>query len=264
MALGRWWRQRRDARILDERPIPDALWSQTLTSFPLLQWLTREDAAELRRLSTLFLAEKEFHGAHGFEVRDDMAVAIAAQACLPVIHLGLSSYASFVGIVVHEAQVHVRRQHVDDSGVVTLYDDVLSGEAMEGGPVMLSWEDVSATRAGGQDTAYNVVIHEFMHVLDLGDGELNGMPALRGGPAHRQHWKRVTEASLARLRRAVDAGRQTLIDPYGAEGLEEFFAVAAEAFFTSPMALGLDEPALYALFADHFQQDPARHWRAPA
>ena len=263
MALGHWWRQRREARILGERRIPDALWSQTLHRFPLLQWCSAEDAATLRRLSTIFLSEKEFHGAHGFEVRDDMAVAIAAQACLPVIHIGLDAYASFVGIVVHESQVQVRREHIDDSGVVTQYDDVLSGEAMEGGPLMLSWEDVSATRAAGEDAAYNVVIHEFMHVLDLSDGALNGRPALRGGAAGRAHWTQVCEASLARLCRALDAGRPTVIDPYGAEGPEEFFAVAAEAFFTSPTPLAFDDPALYALFADFFQQDPARHWRAP-
>jgi Mlc titration factor MtfA (ptsG expression regulator) len=47
-----------------------------------------------------------------------------------------------VGIVVHPDEVVVRREHVDDDGVVHEYDEVLSGEAMEGGPVMLSWRDV--------------------------------------------------------------------------------------------------------------------------
>ena len=95
------------------------------------------------RLSSLFLDRKEFSGAHGLQVSDDMAVAIAAQACLPVLRLGLRPYDGFVGIVVHPDEVQVRREFVDDDGVVHEYDDVLAGEAMEGGPVMLSWRDVS-------------------------------------------------------------------------------------------------------------------------
>ena len=75
-----------------------------------------------------------------------MAVAIAAQACLPVLRLGLRPYDGFVGIVVHPDEVQVRREFVDDDGVVHEYDDVLAGEAMEGGPVMLSWRDVSGAR----------------------------------------------------------------------------------------------------------------------
>jgi len=40
---------------------------------------------------------------------------------------------------------------------------------MEGGPLMLSWQDV---RAAGRSASlgYNVVIHEFAHVLDMADG----------------------------------------------------------------------------------------------
>ncbi len=85
----------------------------------------------------LFLDRKEFTGADGFVVSDEIAVSIAAQACLPVLHLGLEHYGRFVGIVVHRGEVVARREHVDEAGVVHRYDELLSGEAMEGGPVML-------------------------------------------------------------------------------------------------------------------------------
>ena len=38
-----------------------------------------------------------------------MALAIAAQAVLPVLHLGLRWYDDFVGIVVHPDEVVARR-----------------------------------------------------------------------------------------------------------------------------------------------------------
>jgi len=48
-----------------------------------------------------------------------------------------------------------------------------------------------------------------------------------------------------------------LIDPYGATGLDEFFAVSVEVFFVKPVAMRTRHPALYQLLADYFQQDPA-------
>lgn len=255
-----WWRRRREARVLRERAIPDALWHPTLEAYPLLQWCTEDEGRRLRDLASLFLADKEFHGAHGFEVTDAMAVAIAAQACLPVIHLGLAPYAGFVGIVVQPQEVRVQRTTRDDrTGVVTEFEDELSGEAVEGGPVMLAWTDVQAGGKLAADQPYNVVIHEFMHVLDATDGEMNGRPALPGGPGVKRHWQQVMEAAAARLERRVAQGRESVIDPYGCAGPEEFFAVAAEAFFAAPRALAYEEAALYALFSDYFGQDPARH-----
>ena len=47
-----------------------------------------------------------------------MAVAIAAQAVLPVLRLGLARYDGFIGIVVHPDQVVARREVTDDDGIV--------------------------------------------------------------------------------------------------------------------------------------------------
>src|SRR5688572_31664271 len=95
-----WWAALqgwRDRRTLARRAIPDLLWNLTLARFPFVDLPDPEDAAELRRLATLFLAKKEFHGAQGLHLTDDMAVAIAAQACLLVLRLGLDAYDGFVG-----------------------------------------------------------------------------------------------------------------------------------------------------------------------
>jgi MtfA peptidase len=39
--------------------------------------------SDLRLLCGHFLLEKEFHGAHGLQITDAMALSIAVQACLP-------------------------------------------------------------------------------------------------------------------------------------------------------------------------------------
>ena len=259
-----WWRQmqtRRQDAAVARRAIPDDLWKRTLGRHAFLRRVDPADAAELRRMTSLFLDRKEFTASGGLQLRDAMVVAIAAQAVLPVLRLGLDRYDGFVGIVVHPGQVVARRQHTDEDGLVHQYDEVLAGEAMEGGPIMLSWQDVGAAgRSAAQ--SYNVVIHEFAHVLDMADGLADGVPLL---PAElpRSEWLATLQADLTRLQTRVAAGDATTLDPYGAQGAEEFFAVASEAFFVNPEAMQAEYPCLYGLFTRFYRQDPAQDTPAP-
>ena len=259
--LRNWWQQlqaRREDAAVARREIPADLWKRTLVRYPFLRRHLEADNAELKRLTSLFLDRKEFNAAGGLRPSDAMVVAIAAQAALPVLRLGLDRYDGFVGIVVHAGQVVARREVAGDDGLVHAYEEVLAGEAMEGGPVMLSWQDV---RAAGPMAAhgYNVVIHEFAHVLDMADGLADGVPVLPTG-LPREQWCSTLHGAYEDFVRAVDAfeagGPQTLLDPYGATAPEEFFAVVSEAFFVSPSLLMQTYPALYALLQRFYRQDP--------
>ena len=254
-ALRSW----REQRAVTRHAIPDALWQLTLLRYPFLAQRSDDDLVELRRLCSLFLASKEFHGVGGFEVSDEVAVAVAAQACLPVLRLGLSWYDGFVGIVMHEGEVVAQRSYQDEDGVVHEYDEELAGEAMEGGPLMLTWNAIAVSNDPAQfglDEVYNVVIHEFAHVIDMRDGLADGVPPLADAD-ERERWIAVIDAEWEKFCARVDAGEETLIDPYGAEAVEEFFAVAVEAFFVAPAAMRAEEPAMYGLLAGFFRQDPA-------
>lgn len=251
-SVSRW----RETRAVERHAIPDELWATILAAYPFIAARSAEDLRALRTLSSLFLSRKEFHGAQGMQVTDEMAVAIAAQACLPILKLGIEAYDGFVGIVVHADEVVAAREVMDEDGVVHQYDEVLTGEAMEGGPVMLAWADV-LTAGESAELAYNVVIHEFAHVLDMADGAADGVPLLPTEAA-REAWIACIDAEYERFADRIDAGDEdTVLDPYGAEAVEEFFAVAVEAFFVAPDAMRAEHPALYALFAGYFRQSPA-------
>jgi Mlc titration factor MtfA (ptsG expression regulator) len=249
------WRAHREARAVQRRAIPDALWNLTLANLPFIERRSQQDLAELRRLASLFLDQKEFSGGGGLVVDDRIALSIAVQACLPVLRFGLSPYTGFVGIVVHPDEVVARREVADDDGVVHAYEEVLVGEAMEGGPIMLSWHDVDLAGAAA-DWSYNVVIHEFAHVLDMLDGNADGVPPLPSA-VEREAWMAVIEADYERFCDRVDRGEHTVLDPYGAEGVDEYFAVAAEAFFVNANAMRAEHPELYEMLARYFRQDPA-------
>jgi len=57
----------------------------------------------------------------------------------------------------------------------------------------------------------------------------------------------------------VDRGAETLLDPYGAESIDEFFAVASEAFFVAPHDLLSEHADVYRLLAGYYGQQPAQH-----
>ena len=123
------WKRR---RILARHRVDDAQWERVTRPFRFLKSLSREDAGKLKNLVLLFLAEKQFAGARGLEVTDDMRLSIAAQACLPILELGLDWYAGWTGIVVHPGDFRVRRSELDEAGVLHEWDDELAGEAMPG------------------------------------------------------------------------------------------------------------------------------------
>lgn len=249
-------RQRRLARRIDRRAIPEALWQLTVARLPFLARRSESDLAELRRLSSLFLDSKEFTGAGGLQVDDAMAVCIAAQACLPVLRFGLGPYRGFVGIVVQPDEVVARRTITDDDGVVHEYDEVLTGEAMEGGPIMLSWHDVHHS-GDSAEWGYNVVIHEFAHVLDMADGVADGVPLL---PADLPlaEWRGTLTDEYQRFAQRVAAEETTALDAYGAQSEEEFFAVASESFFVNPAQMQNEHPALYGMLVRFYRQDPVK------
>ena len=246
------WLRRRGA----SRPIPDVLWARALGRYPFLAARPEAERIRLRELAAQFLDSKEFHGAQGFVITDEVAVSIAAQAVLPVLHLGLKWYDDFVGIVVHRDQVLARRSTTDDAGVVHHWDDVLAGEAMDRGPVMLNWRDVQDAGATAQQ-GYNLVIHEFAHKIDLRDGQADGCPPLPSRAARRQ-WLATMEAQYQAFREKVIVaerfgGEPQWLDAYGATAIDEFFAVACEAYFVNRARFEREFPALLALFDTFFR-----------
>jgi Mlc titration factor MtfA (ptsG expression regulator) len=237
------------------RTIPEPLWAEVAGRYPFLLARPAAEIDRLRHLAADFLASKEFHGANGFVITDAVALAIAAQAVLPVLHLGLHWYDDFVGIVVHPDEVLARRTVTDEDGIVHHYDEVLTGEAMEGGPVMLSWRDVEQAGASAGE-GYNVVIHEFIHKIDMRDGEPDGCPPLPTRAA-RQAWTALMQTEFEAFREKVIiaerfGGEPTWLDPYGAEAIDEFFAVACEAYFVNRPRFEAEFRKLVPLFDGFF------------
>ena len=271
-------------RFLEPRAaaIPDPLWEAQLHRFaPLLQ-LAAPQRLRLRALCGQFLGQKAMTGAAGLTLTAEMELHIAAQACLPVLHLGLAWYRGWHGIVVYPARFRVRRRIQEDNGLERESDEELAGEAWDGGPVVLSWAD-SAPAPGHADgpaderIAGNVVIHEFAHTLDLLDGSADGIPPLDRrlhAGLDRGAWARVLDDAYERFCAELDLTDSELpadvdpespaadpyyahlpLDPYAATDPAEFFAVSSEALFVQPQGLASAFPAWHEQLRRFYRLD---------
>lgn len=230
-------------------PINDSDWLRLVDALPFLARLSPAMIARVRPLADEFNRRKTFTGIDGLEVTALMRHAISVQACLPINRLALAWYDDFQEIVIYPGQFVVDRLETDDDGVVHHRREALAGEVLDGGPVVLSWDDIE--QAGGADQPCNVVIHEFAHKLDLADGLADGCPPLR--PAQLQRWRAALEPAYDTFCRMCDRVERAIprrvdpesedaepywaqlpLDPYAATDPAEFFAVISEAYFTAP------------------------------
>ena len=256
-----------------EAPAPDASALAGLrASWYEFDHLDETQWQQLVGLARRFLATKRVVGAAGFEVDETVRWTIALLACLPILELSLRAYADFVDVIVYPDRFLVDRSQMDEAGVVHESRDILSGEAMDLGPIVLAWSDIVEDR---QHSGSCVIVHEFVHKLDMANGAADGVPV--GAEARSPGWHRILTASYADFCHRLDAIEAAIpahidpespaanawygqlgLDPYAATDPIEFFAVAGEAFFSDPRRLREGFPALFEAMRRYFGQDPAR------
>lgn len=254
----RAWRRQ---RILSRSPFTTQHWREVRERLPILDGLGDDEEQRLLQRAVLFLHHKRVTAMPGVELDEVDRLTLAAQAELPLLHLAeLDWYQGFHEIVLYPDDFVSPQRHRDASGVEHEWDDERSGEAWQQGPVILAWPGV---QAGGGWDAYNLVIHELSHKLDMLNGGANGLP-----PLHRdmriQAWAEAMQSAYDGMNAALDANphAETAIDPYAAENPAEFFAVTSEYFFTAPDLLTEAFPAVYAQLAAFYRQDPLARLRA--
>lgn len=257
----KWLEHQRIRYTLSHHPIPLAVWEKMLHGSALFSGLTAVERAHLRELATLFLHRKSLNGVQGLALSTEMAVGVAAQACLPILKLGLDYYDGWVELVIYPAGFRVARERHDDNGLVMEDSQAASGEAWAQGPVILAWDEIEADLARPRN-GRNVVIHELAHKLDMLNGSANGMPPLHPQMKPRL-WSEAFRSAFDDLNRQLARHHHPAINPYAATDPAEFFAVVSEQFFTEPAILQRHFPAVYEQLALFYRQEPAARLASP-
>lgn len=98
----------------------------------------------------------------------------------------------------------------------------------------------------------NTGIHEFVHLIDKTDGEVDGLPENLLNKQYLVPWMNLVHENIKEI-----LADKSDINPYGATNKAEFFAVVSEYFFERPDLLQSKHPQLYQLLEKIFKQDPA-------
>jgi Mlc titration factor MtfA (ptsG expression regulator) len=251
-----FFKKRRRARVLRTARLDEQAWTMEVARYPFTRALNDDERARLRDLVILFLAEKPIHAARGLNMDEGVRLAIATQACMPILNLDLDWYRPWTEVIVYPGEFVARREEMDEDGVVHTYNEEMSGESSGAGVVALSWADAQMAGQGEEGRGYNVVIHEFAHQLDMLNGDANGFPPLHAD-MNRREWADAWGAAYAHFCKRVDEWEDTAIDEYASDSPAEFFAVLSEAFFETPGVVLKEYPAVYEQLTRFYRQDPA-------
>jgi len=253
-AFGFWhWSRRRIRTNLLNTALSGHQRAIIAEKVPLTRKLPFELRGKLEGKINAFLNQIEFIGCNGLEVTEEMRLSIAAHACLLVVNSD-TWYEHLRTILIYPGAFKSRR--TEHRGyVVTERETVRTGESWSRGPVVLSWAHTQQGAINDRD-GHNVVFHEFAHQIDDLSGHTDGVPNL-DSTQNFADWERTFVKAYESHVQHVQKGRKTVFDAYGADGPEEFFAVAVEAFFEKPVALKRKEPAVYEQLALLFRLEPS-------
>lgn len=235
---------------LPRHPAPGH-WAELIRgNVPLTRELTPESFERLLKLVQVFVRKKNFEGAGGLTITEEIKVTIAAQACLLLLRMDIAAYPGLHTVIVYPEAFVPRRsgQPKPDRRTATL------GESWSTGTVILSWDSVQHGAFNPRD-GQNVVLHEFAHQLDQATGVADGTP-IGLEPTSVTAWAKVIGKRYEQLRRAKRKGSRSTLDHYGAKNRAEFFAVATEAFLEKPRQLRRRKPDLFEMLAAFYGWDP--------
>jgi MtfA peptidase len=248
-----WLRARRRRKILAE-PFP-LRWSGIIDrNVGHYARLSEPEQGRVRDIARILIEEKRWLGRGGLFISEEMTVTIAAQAALLLIGDDRGFYRRVRDIVVFPTTFRTPVAE-DDWEDDELSDTILSGQAVDRGPVLLAWDEV-LPEGRNPEAGYNVVIHEFAHQLDFTDRLADGTPPLANRELE-SRWHYVMTVGFEDLRQAIKENAETFFTPHAADSPAEFFADATEAFYCRPRELRELHRELYDLFVAYYRVDPA-------
>lgn len=97
----------------------------------------------------------------------------------------------------------------------------------------------------------NVGVHEFAHLLDKSDGEIDGVPDVIIGEKDREVWIKVMEEEMKKWK-----DKKSTIPAYALKSEAEFFAVITEYFKECPKLLKHKNPTLFQMMVRIYGNPP--------
>ena len=102
---------------------------------------------------------------------------------------------------------------------------------------------------------HHVGIHEFVHILDVADGNMDGILGFFMSEEIINKWRDLAANEMHQI-----SIKKSTIRTYGATNVKEFLTVCSEYFFERPRKLQDEHPEIYDLLSKTFQQNPIQNY----
>jgi MtfA peptidase len=239
---------RRRLAVADQ-PFPEA-WRQSLeNNSAFYRNLGEEDKHIFNQRVQFFLAEKKIEGI-STDIDDEIRLLVAASAIIPTFAFPFFEYPNLDQVLIYPNSFDRAFQTARYEG----HEQDIAGMVGTGflnGNLLLSKPDL--VHGFKAHTPYNVGIHEFVHLLDMADGAVDGLPEIFLANTYTIPWLQVIQDEVTKIRQG-----ESDINPYGLTNHAEFLAVVSEYFFDDPEKLQAAHPELYRLLCTIFHQVPDR------
>jgi len=182
------------------------------------------------------------------EVTDDDRLLVASSAVIPIFRFPEWEYKTLVEVLLYPDTFSEDFNFSEGDRNVT-------GMAGSGG--MMSNLVIFSKPALWQGfenktDKHNVGIHEFVHLFDKQDGEVDGIPAIFMKHQSILPWMQLIKKNTEEMLEG-----KSDINVYGATNPQEFLAVTSEYFFEQPHLFKEKHPELYKVLSSVFHTDLA-------
>ena len=181
-------------------------------------------------------------------VTDEDRVLLAASAVIPIFSFPGWKYPNLNEVLIYP-DIFDDTFNLDEANADRNIQGMVGSGAMH--RMMIISQSSLRNGFANKTDKENTAIHEFVHLIDKTDGDIDGMPELLLDKGIARPWLKLMLEEIQAIKE-----NESDINPYGATNEAEFFAVASEYFFERPMLFKEKNPELYALMERIFRQSP--------
>lgn len=237
-----------NAPSLAHKDIWKADWSLFLQkSVSFYQRLSDKDKVCFEQRCLLFWQTTKIESSQDVEVTDEDRLLVAASAIIPVWSFTHWHYFNIKTVILLPGRFNDKYQY-------GMPDSVISGMVGTGamiGKMALSKPDLHHGFSNDADK-HNVGIHEFVHLVDMADGQTDGFPERVTKYEYCAPWFEFVHHKINEMENS-----SSNINDYATTNSAEFFAVSSEYFFERPKMLKKKHPKLYEYLSQFYQQNLA-------
>ncbi|OIQ21166.1 MAG: peptidase [Flavobacterium sp. MedPE-SWcel] len=205
--------------------------------------LTAEDQVIFQKRIMIFLSEVYIDSV-AFELDDVDRILIASSAVIPVFGFKEWSYSNLSGVTVYPDYFNINLEFHNKAESRNIGGMVGTGQFEN--QMILSRKALHHGFANKTDKN-NTGIHEFVHLIDKMDGNVDGIPQQLLNHEYSIPWLDLIHKKIE----AINDDKSDIRN-YGGTNQAEFFAVASEYFFERPDLLRIKHPKLYKMLEQCF------------